>query len=142
MLEDAENVSDMNGMRKAAAFLLALDSDVAANIMRSLNDRELSAVSEEMTQMGEVDPRIINDVLVEFKDGESSQIEPLLEELPERAVGPEKARNLLERIRRRTHRAFSCLAPIDCPAIRGGVKGRASAGFVDCIKLLRCNCQL
>lgn len=120
-------VERLGGLQRAAAFLLALDSDIAANIMRGFNDRELSAVSEEMTRMGGVTPKQMQKVLEEFKEGESGmmQIEPLLEELLERAVGPEKARSLLDRIRRRARdmEPFRALRRLNAHQLESVLKG-------------------
>ena len=55
---------------KAAAFLLALDAADAAQILRNFTDREVTAISEEMTHMGEVNPNDMESVLKEYQEGD------------------------------------------------------------------------
>ena len=42
------------GIRKAAAFLLALDAGDAALVLKNLSEREVTLISEEMTKIGEI----------------------------------------------------------------------------------------
>jgi flagellar motor switch protein FliG len=105
MPDDNGNADDvgMSGVRKAATFLLALDPPVAGKVMKHMSERELSILTEEMTRIGDVTPEQVNVVLEEYVEaGETFDVEPLLERMLEEALGPEKAKKLLDRVRRRT----------------------------------------
>lgn len=118
--------SDLSGLRKAATFLLAFDSDTAGAIMRHLDDRDLGMLSEEMTRLGDVTAENVDKVLKEFDQaGESIAVEPMLVEMLEKALGHEKAKALLERIRKRsiTREPFRALRRLSLHQLRSVLAG-------------------
>ena len=52
MPDDKDDIKDkgLAGRRKAAAFLLSLDSETAAVVMQRMSDRDVALVSEEITK--------------------------------------------------------------------------------------------
>ena len=108
--ENAEGLEGLNGRQRAAAFLLALDSDTAALVMRTMNESQVALLTEAMTRMGEVTGRTMDEVLKEYESfSEHVAIEPMLESLLEKALGPDKARTLLDRRRHRDLEPFRSL---------------------------------
>lgn len=102
-VQAAEDAAAVSGLRKAAIFLIALDADTASKVMKNFDERELSAVSEEMTRIGDVSGEEIEKVLKDFgANTERITVEPMLLEMLEKALGGEKARALMDRIRRRS----------------------------------------
>lgn len=100
--EEENELDGLSGRERAAAFLLSLDSDTAALVMRSMGDSQVSMLTEAMTRMGDLSGQMMDKVLSEFEhQTETIAIEPMLESLLEKALGPDKARSLLERIRRK-----------------------------------------
>lgn len=116
------------GRRKAAALLLALDSDTAARVLRNLSDMDMTILTEEMSRMGEVTGPEMESVLNEFKSAAGSDIisvAPMLEEILTKALGREKAGDLLKRIRQQTRdvEPFRCLSPLSAKQITSILKG-------------------
>lgn len=92
----------LHGDRKAAAFLLALDSDTAASILRNLTQAEVTRLTEQMARIQELHASEMDSVLIEFQGSlDQVAIEPLLEDLLVKALGPDRAKEMLDRIRRR-----------------------------------------
>src|SRR3954467_1280262 len=105
---------DIGGRRKAATFLLALDSETAALVMRQLNEKEMSALSEEMARLGEMPGVEIDGALAEYSKRSGADhiaAGPMVGALLERALGKERARDMMERLERKTHGShpFKCL---------------------------------
>src|SRR5579863_3021386 len=63
---DLADFSRLSHSQKLAAFLLVLDTDTAASIMKQLDDRELEEVSGEMTKFNAIPPELQREVLLEF----------------------------------------------------------------------------
>ena len=115
------------GPRKAAAFLLALDASDAALVLKNLSEREVTVISEEMTKLGELNAEMLDEVLKEYGEGDVNitDIEPMLEDILRQAVGPERAKALIERIRRRSRdlEPFKILRRLTAPQIEAIIKG-------------------
>lgn len=100
---DQEQEEKLSGLRRVATFLLAFDADTAGSVLRHFDDRDLNVISEEMARLGNVSAGDIDHVLHDFDKSDTSiSAEPMLMEMLERALGPEKAQALIERIRRRS----------------------------------------
>jgi flagellar motor switch protein FliG len=103
MADDFRKSED--GARRAAAFLLSLDSDTAAGLMRQFNEREMAILSEEMTRMGSINAEQRHEVMAAYMAGAGGDIvavEPLLEEMLTKALGRERAQQMLQRIKTQT----------------------------------------
>lgn len=60
------NASDMSGPQKAAALLLALGEEHGKEIWTRLDEEEVRTVSVAMAQLGEMEPKAYEDVLIDF----------------------------------------------------------------------------
>lgn len=92
----------MSGPRRAAALLLTLDPDTAAAVMRNLGEHDVSRISEEMSRMGSINGEQMERVIEAYRKEVGAgtfQVEPMLEKLLERALGREKAQEMIARIR-------------------------------------------
>jgi len=109
----------LNGPQKAAALLLTLDAEAAANMLATLPDESITAVGRAMVDLdlGEVERSQISAIHSEFIAGvrEGASIPPGLLELLEKTVGPERARGILSRIEETTkrERPFVALERLD-----------------------------
>lgn len=127
MADDGDD-KGMSGVRRAAAFLLSLDSDSAAAVMRSLSEREVAILSEEMTRIGELTSTQMDEVLGEYLNrsgGGVIEVEPLLEELLIKALGRDKAMQVLQRIKTQTreNEPFKSLRHLSSKQIEAMLKG-------------------
>lgn len=116
----------IRGIRKAATFLLSLKADLAAEVMKNMDEDDVSAISEEMAAMQDVSRDDIDRVFKEYSEaGSIIQIEPLLHQILEKTLGPERARELIERIRRRSRERepFQVLRHLEPNALRQILKG-------------------
>jgi flagellar motor switch protein FliG len=116
------------GRRKAAAFLLSLDSETAAVLMQRMSERDVALVSEEMTRMGDISGSDMEQTLKDFNQasgGDRVAVAPMLQAILERALGKEKAKDLLEKIRRQTRDAepFRSLQSLDAKQVASLLRG-------------------
>ncbi len=128
--DDKKNEGDTQhaGRRKAAAFLLSLDSETAALVMQRMNERDVAMVSETMTRMGDITGVDIEKTLKEYNQasgGDSVAVQPMILAMLERALGKEKAKELLEKIRRQSRDAepFRSLQPLDAKQVGTLLRG-------------------
>ena len=56
----------ISGIEKAAIFIMSLNEDNAKQIINSLDQDELNAISVAMTKLGNVDSEIVEKVLISF----------------------------------------------------------------------------
>ena len=92
------------GLKKAAVLMLAIGQDAAAEVMRFLEPREVQKLSMLMSTMHSVSTEELNNVLSELKT-ESKKTsyfgidsEVYISEVLNKALGDDKAANLLDRI--------------------------------------------
>ncbi len=116
------------GRRRAAAFMLALDSESAAVVMSKFNDREVALISEEMSKIGEITGADTEALLKDFNKqigGDRVNVEPMIAAILERALGKEKAKELLDKIRRsgRDSEPFKSLLPLDAKQVSTLLRG-------------------
>ena len=65
--EPQRDFSTLDGLRKAAVFLVSIDEETAAEIMRQLTDDEAKILSKEIMNLGIVDKGDLSRVLHEFQ---------------------------------------------------------------------------
>jgi flagellar motor switch protein FliG len=123
-----EEKSELKGRRRAASFMLALDSETAAMIMQKLSEREMAMLTEEMSRIGELTGGEMEKLLKEFNKmtgGDRVSVEPMLQAILERALGKEKAKELLEKIRRQSRETepFRSLLPLDAKQVATILRG-------------------
>ncbi len=116
------------GRRKAAAFLLSLDSETAAQVLQRMSERDVTLVSEEMSRMRELTGTDVERTLIEYSVAAGSEqvaVAPMIQAILERALGKEKAKDLLEKIRRQTKDAqpFRSLTALDARQISTLLRG-------------------
>ncbi|MFM2091764.1 MAG: hypothetical protein RLZZ127_2253 [Planctomycetota bacterium] len=118
----------LRGRRRAAAFILSLDSETAALVMSRMNEREVTMISEEMTRLGEISGADMETLLKDFNKaigGDRVSVEPMIQAILERALGKEKAKELLEKIRKsgRDSEPFKSLMPLDARQVSTLLRG-------------------
>ena len=102
-MADDKDAKRVSGPRRAAQFMLALDPTTAAALMQRLSEREVGMLSEEMTRVGEMSSEDAEELLKLFASASGADtidVEPMLQDILERALGKEKAKELLDKIRR------------------------------------------
>ena len=119
---------ELKGLRKAAAFMLSLDSQTAAMLLSGFNEREVTMLSEEMTRMGDLTGADMEKLLKEFNSqsgGDRMAVEPMLQDILERALGKEKAKEMLDRIKKQSRESepFRSLLPLEAKQVATLLRG-------------------
>ena len=125
---DKKEDKGLAGRRKAAAFLLSLDNETAAVVMQRMGERDVAMVSEEMTRMGDLNGADIERTLHDFSiacGGGHMAVAPMVTAILERAMGKERARDLLEKIRKqsRDSEPFRSLQTLDAKQMSTLLRG-------------------
>src|SRR5437763_7822928 len=100
----AKRRSDLKGRKKAAVLLVSLGPDRAAEVFRHLRDDEIESLSLEMAKLQRIDPMTTASVLeelaamVEAYDSLMSGGVDYAREVLERALGPERALEIIGRL--------------------------------------------
>jgi flagellar motor switch protein FliG len=110
----------LSGRQKAAVLLMSLDVDVAAKVFKELEMKEVEQIAVEITNLKDVSPVVVEDVIEEFYQLMTAQnymIEGGLEYaqvLLEKSYGLDRAKEIIEKIRiLTTVRGFSALKKAD-----------------------------
>lgn len=110
----------LNGRQKAAVLLMSLDVDVAAKVFQELEMKEVEQIAVEITNLKELNPSVIEGVIEEFYQlmtASSYMVEGGIEYaqmILEKSYGPERARDIIEKIRvLTTVRGFTVLKKAD-----------------------------
>lgn len=113
-------VDKLSGKQKAAILLMSLDVEVAAKVFQELEMKEVEQIAVEITNMKDVGPTVVEDVIEEFYQLMTAQnylVEGGLEYaqvLLEKSYGMDRAREIIEKIRiLTTVRGFSVLKKAD-----------------------------
>ncbi|MHB1329688.1 MAG: flagellar motor switch protein FliG [Gemmatimonadales bacterium] len=92
------------GVRKAAVLCLTLGKDAAADILRQLSPHEVEELTREIALTISVEPTEVEHVLGEFRgvfqaaDAAAQGGLVVAQELLERAIGPQRAKTILDKI--------------------------------------------
>lgn len=118
----------MAGRKKAAAFLLSLDSETAAVVMQRMSERDVSMLSEEMTRMGDISGDDMQKTLEAFTENmglDRVAVAPMVLAILERALGKERAKDMLEKISKQTRDAepFRSLMTLDAKQVATLLRG-------------------
>jgi flagellar motor switch protein FliG len=115
-----KGAKDLTGKQKAAVLLMSLDVEVAAKIFQELDIKEVEMLAVEITNLKDLGPNIIDDVIEEFYELMSAQnymVEGGFEYaqvLLEKSYGHERAKEIIEKIRvLTTIRGFNILKKSD-----------------------------
>lgn len=129
--------AELTGAQRAAAFLLSLDREAAAEVLRHLPDEVVSEVAEAMTALpsGGASPEDLDALYVELSQqaGAGQRVMPAdrgtLSELLSRSKGEERGEAILGRIdeRARMERPFAAVEAFAPPAIAGVLRGESPA---------------
>jgi flagellar motor switch protein FliG len=96
--------SRLSGPRKAAVLCLMLGDDVAAEMLKHLDEAEIELIFRELTTIRQLSPEAIDSVVKEFHElfsGERYAVPSGMDfakKLVNKAFGPENGRNMLNRI--------------------------------------------
>lgn len=118
----------LTGRRKAAAFLLSLDNEAAAQVLQRLGEHEVAQLTTEMARLGELGGKEVEAVLAEFNSalaGDRVLVAGRVQSVLERAVGKDKAKELIDQAHRQTRASepFQALAHLDAPQVATLLKG-------------------
>jgi flagellar motor switch protein FliG len=121
----------VSGARKAAVLMAALGSERAANVLQRLSDEEIESVSMEMARLESVGSETTQSVFTEMAEaglgdpGARGGVE-FAREVIERALGPERAGELLGRIAGPAEaRPFEFLARVPVERIAALLRGES-----------------
>ncbi|MDC1068908.1 flagellar motor switch protein FliG [Candidatus Kapabacteria bacterium] len=110
----------LSGKQKAAVLLMSMDVDIAAKVFQELDMKEVEQIAVEITNLKELNPSVIEAIIEEFyqlMSASSYMVEGGLEYaqmILEKSYGPEKARDIIEKIRvLTTVRGFTVLKKAD-----------------------------
>ncbi len=98
------SIADVNGGQKAAILMLALGEDQQGKLMELMNEQEIKLISAAMVELGSVQPDVVDQLCVEFKDSLGSQSTVVgsihtTERLLLRAMPADRAAEIMEEIR-------------------------------------------
>lgn len=65
-IKPTDTVNDLSGVRKAAVLLLALDSEAAGLVLKTMPTGAVEEVTRELASIGSVPPRLRDEVVTEF----------------------------------------------------------------------------
>ncbi len=100
-------MSDIKGIEKAAVLLINVGENLASEVMKFLSHREVKEISENIARMDSIPPEVGREVVNEFlanstRSGLAVQGLEFARSVIEKALGPEKARRVLEQIAKET----------------------------------------
>lgn len=114
------SLDQLTGKQKAAVLLMSMDVEVAAKVFKELEMKEVEQIAVEITNLRDLSPKIIEDVIEEFYQlmtASNFLVEGGLEYaqvILEKTYGADKAREIIEKIRiLTTVRGFSILKKTD-----------------------------
>jgi len=113
--EEEEGMPDLPLMQKVAIVMVALGEEVSGEVMKHLSDYEIEEITQTIASLKNIPLEIVNRVLEEFKQhlmaGEwvgRGGVDFARATL-ERAVGPRKAQEILERVTAKVSSGFNIL---------------------------------
>lgn len=114
------NFNELSGKQKAAILLMSMDVEVASKVFKELDMTEVESIALEITNLKDVPAKIVEDVIEEFYElmqASSLMLEGGLDYaqvLLEKTYGPERAREIVEKIKvLTTVRGFNILKKAD-----------------------------
>lgn len=104
MRASAKEKEKLSGRRKAAILMVSLGSEVAAQVYKNLTDEEIEQITVEVATLGPLDSQVVHEVILEFYHTALAQEHlshggiALAKEILERALGPVKAMEIINRL--------------------------------------------
>ncbi len=122
-MDKREKSAEVNGLRRAAAFLLALDSETAALVMQQMSEREIADLSDEMARLGELTGPELESTLTDWTGAANSDTidtSHAVQQLFEKAFGKDRGRDMLDRSRSKkgSDQPFSALRTLDAKQVQ------------------------
>lgn len=102
-------------LQRVAILMVALGQDASGQVLKFLSDFEIEEITQEVAALKNVTPKVMDQVLEEFEnhlfagDWIAQGGVDFAREILERAVGPRKAQEILERVNTRTSSGFYIL---------------------------------
>lgn len=99
-----EGRGELTGTRKAAIFLMVMGEEFTANVFKHLNEDEIKAIGQQMTNLDRVDPELVSAVMSEFletfKTGAilGGSGDKFFERTVSKALNPKDANTLMEEL--------------------------------------------
>lgn len=121
----AKSAPKLNGLRKAAILMLALDEDGTAGVMKHMSSREIQTLSQEMAATGQVTHEDMKTALHDFYE-EAEEYSVLgisstdhIQNILTKVLGSDRALSLIEDISetRATHNGIDALNLIDANTV-------------------------
>jgi len=100
----AVDIKELNGITRAAVVLMAVGEECASKILSHLGPKDVQEVGYEMTHLKELDREQVTEILslfsetVEQKTGLTQGADEYVRKVMARALGQDKANNLMDRI--------------------------------------------
>jgi flagellar motor switch protein FliG len=120
---------ELTGKQKAAALLVTLGPETASNVLKYFEEEEIEMLTYEVSKMGRVPSGIKKELMVEcyhmsfVHEGIDSGGVEYARDMLARAVGSQKAREFIERVRVRTQGApFDFLDDADAAQLANSLK--------------------
>jgi flagellar motor switch protein FliG len=98
-------INEMSGLRKAAVLLVQIGKEHSAQVLKSLRESEIEALTAEIARLEEIEPDLAGAVLVEFQQLAAARHYyaqgglSYAEEVLVATLGPDKAREVLHRLK-------------------------------------------
>lgn len=118
-MAEVKSAQDLKGAEKAAILLLYLGEEVAGEVLRRLREDEIQRIVPLMAEMSQVPRGVVEEVVAEFLSLYEKKEEVVmggreyLEKVLSKALGPEKAKRVLELITPEEEIPFSYLHKVD-----------------------------
>jgi len=100
----AADIDQLNGITKAAILLMAIGEECASKVLSHLGPKDVQELGYEMTHLKEIDRKEVTQVLSQFseiveqKTGLTQGADEYVRKVMARALGQDKANNLMDRI--------------------------------------------
>ncbi len=138
-----KSIYEMNGIERSAALLVALGPDIAADILKQMDEDEIERLSGEIARIERLDPTEREDLIGEFiirLRRESSNLkagEGKARELLTDAFGEDRAEEVLRRFSGKdVDREFEYLQEIEPPVLSEILKGEGPQTVAVCMSFL------
>ena len=117
--EEEKAEKELSPLQKVAIFMVALGEDTASSVMKYLNEYEIEQITQAIAELGHITPEMQTQVLEEIEqhliagqhltEGGVDFARGMLE----KALGPERARDVLDRVLQTVTSAFNQLRNVN-----------------------------
>ncbi len=113
--DQSQEEEELPVLHKVAILMVALGEDASSQVLKFLNDYEIEEITQAIASLGTISSKLIDTVLEDFEQhlltGEwlAQGGEDFAREVLERAVGPRKAQEILDRVSTKVSSGFYIL---------------------------------